>query len=89
MVHRRSAFKILKYTAYAILMASFAFDVYFGLDAFELRQNFSFFGDDNNVNAPAFIIFLAISSNIASLIALYYGSRNNWFYAAADNDSWD
>lgn len=85
----RLAFTILKYTTYAGLIFSFAFDLYFCWTSYELGPDFSFFGNDTNVNMPAFTIFLAISSNITSLAGLYFGTRNNWFYAAADNDSWD
>lgn len=84
----KSAFVVLKYTAYAGLIASFAFDLYFCWSAYELGPNFSFLGNDANVNSPALTIFLALSSNIATLVATYNGIRNDWFYAAADNDSW-
>jgi hypothetical protein len=74
----RRAFTILKFAAYAVLVASF-----------ELGPNFSWFGNATNVNPPAETIFTSVSANIASLIALYFGIKNEWFYAAADNDSWD
>jgi hypothetical protein len=85
----RRAFTILKFAAYAVLVASFAFDLYFFWNAYELGPNFSWFGNATNVNPPAETIFTSVSANIASLIALYFGIKNEWFYAAADNDSWD
>jgi hypothetical protein len=87
--HYRLAFTILRYTAYASLVISFGFDLYFCWTSYEMGANFSFFGNDTNINPPALTIFLSVTSNIASLVGLYFGARNNWFYAAADNDSWD
>jgi peptidoglycan/LPS O-acetylase OafA/YrhL len=85
----RFAFTLLRFAAYATTAVSFAFDIYFVVDALAQGTTFQLFGSANLPNMAVIVISLSIASNISSLVAVFSGRQNDWFYAASDNDSWD
>jgi hypothetical protein len=85
----RAAFFFLRYFACTGLILSILFDVYFLWSAIQLGTSFDIFGNDSTVNTPAVTAFAAVSSNITGFLSLYFGLRNNWFYAVPDNDCWE